>query len=324
MGDLDIDNFQFGIGYSSSSEQGVLGIGYPSNEVQVARYGRDPYKNLPARMVSDGYVDSNVYSIWLDDIDSSTGSLLFGGIDKAQYNGDLTTLPLQKGGSTYREFYVTMTGFGLDDQTIQDDMALAVLLDTGSSLTYLPNDLVKSVYQEINATWSSEEEVAFVSCDVPQRHSTVTFAFSNPASITVDMSELLFNVTSIQGKPYMLPDGSRACLFGLAPSGNGVNVLGDTFLRSAYVVYDINNNQVSLAQSNFDPKGSDVVEIGSGKDSVPGATPAPDPVAAESGLPYFQEKDDDDSAASSHLPSWALCISASTVTVAYSLWGGMF
>lgn len=33
LGDLEIDDFQFGIGYSSSSEQGVLGIGYPSNEV---------------------------------------------------------------------------------------------------------------------------------------------------------------------------------------------------------------------------------------------------------------------------------------------------
>lgn len=121
----------------------------------------------------------------------------------------------------------------------------------------------------------------------------------------------------------MLADGSRACLFGLSPSGNGVNVLGDTFLRSAYVVYDINNNQISMAQSNFDPKGSDVIEIGSGKDAVPGATPVPDPVAAKSGLPYYQEKDDD-SAAVSHFPSWALCISASMATVSYSLWGGMF
>ena len=61
-------------------------------------------------------------------------------------------------------------------------------------------------------------------------------------------------------------------MFGIAPSQGTTSVLGDTFLRSAYVVYDLANNEISLAQTNFDSKSSHVVEISSGTGSVPDAT----------------------------------------------------
>jgi len=49
-------------------------------------------------------------------------------------------------------------------------------------------------------------------------------------------------------------------------------VLGDTFLRSAYVVYDLENNRISLAPTVFNATASNVKEIASGPDGVPGAT----------------------------------------------------
>ena len=49
-------------------------------------------------------------------------------------------------------------------------------------------------------------------------------------------------------------------------------MLGDTFLRSAYVVYDLSNNQISLAQTDFNATKSNVMEIQSGTSGVPDAT----------------------------------------------------
>ncbi|KAM3512779.1 hypothetical protein MY11210_003564 [Beauveria gryllotalpidicola] len=287
FGDIAIDNFQFGIGYNSSSQQGILGIGYPENEVQVARSGQRPYDNLPTRLLADQHIGTNAYSIWLDDINSTTGSLLFGGIDRSQYRGNLVTVPVQKVGSGYREFFITMTGLDAGSKSIANGMALAVLLDTGASLTYLPNDLATAVYQAINVTWFERPQLAIIPCDKALSNDTITFHFSKPASISVQLRELVLPVVSANGRPPKLDDGRRACLFGIFPSGKGARVLGDTFLRSAYVVYDIANNQVSLAQSNFDanPSGSNVVEIGAGKNQLPDATVAPTPVAAKSGLP---------------------------------------
>ncbi|KAM3544268.1 hypothetical protein ARSEF1564_002774 [Beauveria bassiana] len=291
FGDIGIDDFQFGIGYKSSSQQGILGIGYPENEVEVARSGERPYENLPTRLLADKHIGTNAYSIWLDDINSTTGSLLFGGVDSSQYRGNLVTVPVQRVGSSYREFFITMTGLDAGSKSIANDMALAVLLDTGSSLTYLPNDLATSVYQAVNATWFERSQLAIIPCDKALSDDTITFHFSKPASISVQLRELVLPVVSANGRSPKLDDGRKACLFGIFPSGKGARVLGDTFLRSAYVVYDIANNEVSLAQSNFDakPSGSNVVEIGAGKNQLPDATVAPTPVAAKSGLPVSGE-----------------------------------
>ncbi len=60
-------------------------------------------------------------------------------------------------------------------------------------------------------------------------------------------------------------------LAGISPAGSSQPVLGDTFLRSAYVVYDLGNNQISLAATNFNATTSNVQEIGTGSGAVPDA-----------------------------------------------------
>ncbi|KAJ6780024.1 hypothetical protein PWT90_08965 [Aphanocladium album] len=284
---IDIEKFQFGIGYTSNSPQGILGIGYPQNEVQAARSGQSPYDNLPARLLADRRITTNAYSIWLDEINSTTGTVMFGGVDKSQYHGNLVTVPVQKVGSSFREFFITMTGLNVGSNSVANDMALAVLLDTGSSLTYLPDELADSVFKAVNATWLENQQLAVIPCESGESDATVTFHFSKPASISVPLNELVLPIISENGRHPRLSDGRTACLFGIFPSADGTRVLGDTFLRSAYVVYDITNNEVSLAQSNFDakPEGSNVVEIGTGNNRLPDATVARNPVSAKSGLP---------------------------------------
>lgn len=62
IGGQSINDFQFGVGTRSSSAEGVLGIGYAINEVQVSRGRGSPYPNLPQRMVDEGLIKSNAYS----------------------------------------------------------------------------------------------------------------------------------------------------------------------------------------------------------------------------------------------------------------------
>ncbi|KAL1896181.1 hypothetical protein Sste5346_004924 [Sporothrix stenoceras] len=283
-GSTTLSKLQFGIGYSSSSSQGILGIGYEVNEVQVGRAGKAAYPNLPAQMVADGVIQSNSYSLWLNDLDADTGSILFGGVDTAQYSGSLQTLPVQKQAGVYSEFLITLTGLQLGSATLASDMALAVLLDSGSSLTYLPDTIVQTIYNQVGATYDSSEGAAYVPCSLADKaNSSVTFEFSSP-SITVGVDELVLDLITASGKRPTFRNGQTACLFGIAPAGSGTNVLGDTFLRSAYVVYDLDNNQISLAQTVFNTTASNVVEIGTGTTGVPDATAVANSVAATSGL----------------------------------------
>ncbi|KAI0456153.1 aspartic-type endopeptidase [Xylaria acuta] len=284
IGGTKLDRLQFGIGYSSTSAQGILGIGYPINEVQVGRAGRDAYDNLPAAMVTAGAISRNAYSLWLNDLDANTGSILFGGIDTEQYTGTLQTLPIQANGGVHSEFLITMTSLELGGQPIAEDQALAVLLDSGSSLTYLPNDMVEAIYEQVSAQYDAGAGAAYVPCSLAgDASSTLDFTFTTPR-ISVAMGELVLDLaTSTGGRP-TFEDGEPACLFGIAPAGSGTNVLGDTFLRSAYVVYDLDNNQISLAQTRFNATASDVREIPSGTSSLPGATVVSNSAEATSGI----------------------------------------
>ena len=69
-------------------------------------------------------------------------------------------------------------------------------------------------------------------------------------------------------------DGSPACVFRIQ-SIEGNAILGDTFLRSAYVVYDLSNKVIGLAQTVFDTTDSNIVPFASISAQIPGATAAP-------------------------------------------------
>ena len=87
------------------------------------------------------------------------------------------------------------------------------------------------------------------------------------------MSELVSNPENAddgQGDTYGPVDS--LCLFGITSISSATAVLGDTFLRSAYVVFDLDNNEISLAQTNFDSTSTSISEISKGSKGVPGAS----------------------------------------------------
>ncbi|KAH1767608.1 hypothetical protein KXX41_005796 [Aspergillus fumigatus] len=279
IGGSTLRNLQFGIGYSSTSSEGVLGIGYPSNEVQVGQYGKDTYPNLPRAMVDQGLINSNAYSLWLNDLESNTGSILFGGVNTGKYLGELQTLPIQKVNGRYSEFVIALTGVAFDSEShhktySSDALPAAVLLDSGSSLTYLPDSIVENIYRDLNVAYEPSSGVGYLPCKLAGNNINITYTFSSP-NITVMIDELLLDAGDLRFR-----DGARACIFGIVPAGDSTAVLGDTFLRSAYVVYDIANNEISIANTNFNSTEDNILEIGVGPDSVPSATQVSHPVTS--------------------------------------------
>lgn len=259
------------------SVESVLGIGYTSNEGYVGHNEDTPYPNLPQAMVQKGLIRSNAYSLWLNDLGANTGSILFGGVNTAKYHGKLETLPIQRVHGVYSQVVVALTGVAViassgHHQFSSSALPAAVLLDSGSSLTYLPDPIVRDIYDALAVTYKASSGVGYVPCRLAKESIDVSYTFSSP-SITVGIAELVLDAGNLH-----FQDGTRACVFGIAPAGNTVAVLGDTFLRSAYVVYDLANNEISLANTNFNANGDKIMEIGTGTDAVPGATPVANPV----------------------------------------------
>ncbi len=276
IGGQQLKGVQFGIGLRSGSPEGILGIGYTSNEVQVNRNSKQAYPNVPQFMADNGLIKSNAYSLWLDDLEANTGSILFGGVDTDKFHGTLGSLPVQKMFGGFNEFLMTLSGvsttFNGKNQTLSQDLPTPVLLDSGSSLTYLPNNLINALYGAWNVQYDKQQQVAIVDCNLANSQDTVDFTFSSP-KISVPASELVIPAGTDQ-------QGNIICIFGINPADGRTPVLGDTFIRSAYVVYDLGNNEISLAQTNFNATTSHVLEIGTGNNAVPSASAVSNPVQA--------------------------------------------
>ncbi|SMQ54356.1 unnamed protein product [Zymoseptoria tritici ST99CH_3D7] len=261
---------QFGVGYESTTQDGILGIGYPTNEVQIS-FGGPLYDNIPVSMVKEGYINTLAYSLWLNNIDADEGDILFGGVNTAKYQGDLVSLPVIPNRGIYREFTIEMNSLGLSgDETAFSSSPLEVHLDSGASLTYLPEDITDRIYSEVGATYDARYGINIVDCNVANQNGTMDFVFSN-ITIKVPMSEMVV--------PYANFGAQELCVFGVLPTitsslGNEYIILGDTFLRSAYVVYDMTNHEISLAQTVFGVDAADdqIVEISSSGDGKPVGT----------------------------------------------------
>ena len=276
IGGQQLQGLQFGIGLRSSSPEGILGIGYTSNEVQVNRNNKQAYPNVPQFMADNGLIKSNAYSLWLDDLEANSGSILFGGVDSDKFHGTLGTLPIQQAFGAFTEFVITLSGVSTTvngkTQTLSQDLPTPALLDSGSSLTYLPNNLINALYGAWNVQYDNQQQVAIVDCNLANSKDTVDFTFSSP-KISVPASELVIPAGTDQ-------QGNIICIFGINPADGTTPVLGDTFIRSAYVVYDLANNEISLAQTNFNATTSHVLEIGTGSNAVPSASVVQNPVLA--------------------------------------------
>lgn len=282
FGNATVEGLQMGLGKGLTTiNMGIMGIGYDTNEASSDIRGGKQYPNLIDNLVSQGLINTAAYSLYLNDLNSSNGSILFGGIDTEKYAGTLKRLPLLSDPTSktpnITSFVVELTSLTITsaDTTLNASASLPypVVLDSGTTLTYLPNTLAKQIFTTTGATNDiKNSEMILIPCST--NDTTLTYQFgssSNGPSIAVDITELIFAIPASQWEEIdATPPFEDACMFGIYPGDDGPSLLGDTFLRSAYVVYDLRNNEVALAQTRFGSGGSRVVEIERGAGVIPG------------------------------------------------------
>lgn len=157
-----------------------------------------------------------------------------------------------------------------------------MVLDSGAIFTYLPTASVNAIYKLLGAVISPiSSSFVFVDCALLTTSNlpiTVAFQFTSSTGpvITVPLDELVFpladyaaianHISALGTLPF-----KDTCMLGLLASAatGGASVLGDTFLRSAYVVYDLESNSVGIAQTVFNATGSNVVEFAAGQSGFP-------------------------------------------------------
>lgn len=283
-----VGNMTMGLGVDTTIAYGLLGIGYSMNEAIIDHEETiaAEYPNLPTLMMQEGLIATNAYSLWLNDLDASTGSILFGGIDTEKFVGNLTRIPVIRNRITdqYDSLVVGLRSIsatsssGVDQLRSEQDL-IDVVLDSGTTLSYLPTDIAQQMWTEVGAVYIPHVGMALIPCSMQRSSGYFTFNFEGDGgpSIRVGMDELVLGLVIAGPAPKFASGeylGQDACEFGVQNT-TGTNLLGDTFLRSAYVVYDLSNNEIGLAQTDFNATESNIVPFASQGAPIPSATLAP-------------------------------------------------
>ncbi|CAK9437921.1 uncharacterized protein LODBEIA_P22990 [Lodderomyces beijingensis] len=244
LGNVSVPNLSFAVANETSSDIGVLGIGLPGLQT-TTQYGY-MYENLPLKLKSDGIIDKVVFSLYLARASDSAGSVLFGAVDHAKYEGSLTTVPMLR---TYQQipypvrFEVEVTNIAFNNsgnQVTIDSSSMGVVLDSGSTLSYLRSSQIQSIASQLNGRYSSSAGAYLVDCSLQSSRATLDIEFTSKV-IRVPVSDLIF------------PASRTQCFLGLSEQSQSSNYIlfGDNVLRSAYVVYDLENYSISLAQAYY-------------------------------------------------------------------------
>lgn len=260
IGNVTISNMTLGVANMSSSTNPVFGIGLPQLETSNGLYGV-MYPNFPQLLKQQGHIHKVVYSLFLNEQNATSGSILFGAVDHGKYTGQLQTVPIVNadGSPEIDRLRIVLNSISFDSGagTVQaTNQSLAVLIDSGSQVSYLPREMIDEISQIMGAkpdpVYSNS---LIVSCAYAKLNLNITFNFSG-ALIKVPLSE------------FILQQNSK-CTLGLRVGSSFI--LGDNFLSNVYVVYDLQDLEISVAPASF--QGDSQLEIVTS--TIPNAVKAP-------------------------------------------------
>ncbi|KAI8621033.1 aspartic peptidase domain-containing protein [Chytriomyces sp. MP71] len=174
-----------------------------------------------------------------DSSDGDKGELTLNGVDNSKFSGSLAYIPITS--QTYYQFDPSGATFTVNGKAIgvSDTSAIA---DTGTTLLLGPQSVTDKINSAIGAgAYDSNSGVYSIDCGVLKSGPTVQF---NLQGININLSP----------KEYVLKQSDGSCASGISSIGSLTGggpawIFGDTFLRAAYNVYDIQNNRLGFAQA---------------------------------------------------------------------------
>lgn len=256
----------FGVAYDSFNiPLGILGLSPPMNPAAPK------YPLVIDTLVSQGVIQSRTFSLDLRSITFPSGAIIFGGIDRTKFSGSLARIPLipptQSPGGTDR-YWITLTGLGL---TLPDgatssrtpSFEIPVFPDSGSTISHLPTPLFLALGNAFpTAEFDRSSGLWVVDCRVATQQSSgsVDFYFGGK-QISVPFADFIWKRRS--------DGGPGSCVLGIT-ANDEEPILGASFLRAAYVVHDMDNRALHIAQAASCGDGKeDVLVLGKGTAAVP-------------------------------------------------------
>jgi len=188
--------------------------------------------------------------------------LLFGGYDTEKYTGSLVAFSVVQI-ALVPVLAVPFSSISITDPygaTTKPDIfptSVGVVLDSGTPISALPPAIFTAVAEYITNLGYKVQEIK------PTEFSVDCALGRSPGSLNLGFEDSSTGASTIIAVPFseMAIPVEGGCVFGAYPQNQQPLIFGDTFMRSAYIVYDMDNNIIALAQSSFNAAGSNIVPI---------------------------------------------------------------
>jgi len=208
---------------SDTSNDGLLGLGFPNiNTVS-------PKQVLPFFQTIQSSLPSPVFTAALKY--HAPGSYDFGYINASKYSGPITYTTVNPANG-YWEFNIDGYAIG---SGAKSKITADTICDTGTTLIYLPASTVTAYYKKVAGSQNSYQAGGYIfpcSATLP--------------SFTVYISGVRRIVPGnyIKYAPYY----NNMCFGGIQSNdGMGLSILGDIFIKSQFVVFDVGNTRIGFA-----------------------------------------------------------------------------
>uniref|UniRef100_A0A060T4D5 ARAD1A16148p n=1 Tax=Blastobotrys adeninivorans TaxID=409370 RepID=A0A060T4D5_BLAAD len=229
-----IEKQRFGVVSDKSAGEAVFGIGPVANEASD-----DKYANVPKALKDQGHIYHNAYSMFIDNLNESSGRVIFGGVDDAKYHP-----PLGIAVSTAKEAYVIdLTSLDVGGEKVTGE-GTSLLLDSGTTFVYLPFEIADRIAEIFGAEFDDDGGV-YTLTNKTDDHPDMSFSFPGGIKITVPSDEMIVRADEVLDEP------KTEFVLGIIGTATAPYILGDTFMRSAYVVHDQDTMTVAMAQMKY-------------------------------------------------------------------------
>ncbi|KAH9886156.1 aspartic peptidase domain-containing protein [Xylariomycetidae sp. FL2044] len=286
--DVILQDVQFGYALDSAGiPHAILGASFGNGS--TGDNATIDHANFIDELYRQNVTNSRAFSVAIGGNDDDDGGVVvFGGVDTRKFAGNLSTVPIlapqEKSG--LQRYWVQMTAFGSTNSSGEsrayDGGSLPVILDTGSTISQLPESLLQGLGADLGGYVVSGLGVTqvIVDCDRYQEggdeaDTTVDVSFGGRAdSATTTTTTTTTTTISIPVREFVW-EYNGLCYLGAQSttdetededegadadeSGDNDNddddhndevlpmILGAPFMRGVYAVFDQDNMEISMA-----------------------------------------------------------------------------
>ncbi|KAK9468166.1 aspartic peptidase domain-containing protein [Lipomyces arxii] len=243
-------------------------LGLAASDIQL-----NTYPSFLSTLTADGLISRSVFSIDLGKAgDPKPGTIVFGGVDTSRFSGDIEFADVVN----VRGLWV----IGLDDCYVNDKAenfkGKLAMIDTGTTLILMPPADALQVHRDLvddSSLVITDGRNYVIPCNTSTR---LEFSFSG---VKWPMSP-----SDYVGRPYDDQGNCVSNIQGTAINGTATWLLGASYLKSVYTVFDRDQMKVGFAARGFG--GVDVYSDASSTSSASPSTMSVKPTSIVSSPVY--------------------------------------